>query len=118
MKQFLTVLKFELNNYFKNKSFLLTTIVLIVLAVGIIAIPGVILGGGGSDSDNSASGNSGSESSQETETLALYDVNGSIADPQALSHAMGMNIEWLECSDENQVEDAVTDGTALAGFIV
>lgn len=118
MKQFLTVLKFELNNYFKNKSFLLTTIVLIVLAVGIIAIPGVILGGGGSDSDNSASGNSGSESSQETETLALYDVNGSIADPQALSHAMGMNIEWLECSDENQVEDAVTDGTARAGFIV
>ena len=118
MKQFLTVLKFELNNYFKNKSFLLTTIVLIVLAVGIIAIPGVILGGGGSDSDNSASGNSGSESSQETETLALYDVNGSIADPQALSQAMGMNIEWLECSDENQVEDAVTDGTARAGFIV
>lgn len=31
---------------------------------------------------------------------------------------MGMNIEWLECSDENQVEDAVTDGTARAGFIV
>ena len=39
MKQFLTVLKFELNNYFKNKSFLLTTIILIVLAVGIIALP-------------------------------------------------------------------------------
>ena len=31
MKQFLTVLRFELNNYFKNKSFLLTTIILIML---------------------------------------------------------------------------------------
>ena len=38
MKQFLTVLKFELNNYFKNKSFVLTTILLMVLAVGIIGI--------------------------------------------------------------------------------
>ena len=28
MKQFLQVLKFELNNYFKNKSFLLTTALL------------------------------------------------------------------------------------------
>ena len=44
MKQFLTVLKFELNNYFKNKSFLLTTILLIVLAVGIIAVPGILMG--------------------------------------------------------------------------
>lgn len=28
MKQFLTVLQFELNNYFKNKSFVLTTVIL------------------------------------------------------------------------------------------
>ena len=47
MRQFLTVLKFEMGNYFKNKSFLLTTIVLIVLAVGIIAVPGLIFGSGG-----------------------------------------------------------------------
>ena len=53
MKQFLTVLKFELNNYFKNKSFVLTTILLMVLAVGIIGIPGIIMSndsGSGSDS--------------------------------------------------------------------
>ena len=31
MKQFLQVLKFELNNYFKNKSFLLTTALLTLL---------------------------------------------------------------------------------------
>ena len=36
MKQFLTVLKFELNNYFKNKSFLLTTIILIVLGFNLL----------------------------------------------------------------------------------
>ena len=53
MRQFLTVLKFELNNYFKNKRFLLTTIVLMILAVGIIAVPGVIM-----NMDRGGSGNS------------------------------------------------------------
>ena len=51
MKQFLTVLKFELNNYFKNKSFVLTTILLMVLAVGIIGVPGIIMSND-SDSDS------------------------------------------------------------------
>ena len=53
MKQFLTVLKFELNNYFKNKSFVLTTIVLMVLAAGIIALPGLLMG---RDDSSSVSG--------------------------------------------------------------
>ena len=45
MKQFLQVLKFELNNYFKNKSFLLTTALLTLLAVGLIAVPALFMGG-------------------------------------------------------------------------
>ena len=62
MKQFLTVLKFELNNYFKNKSFVLTTILLMVLAVGIIGIPGIIMSndsGSGSDSEQNAEAENG-----------------------------------------------------------
>ena len=45
MKQFLQVLKFELNNYFKNKSFLLTTVLLTLLAVGLIVVPALFMGG-------------------------------------------------------------------------
>ena len=44
MKQFFTVLKFELNNYFKNKSFLMTTVLLAVLAVGAIVVPALFMG--------------------------------------------------------------------------
>lgn len=44
MKQFLTVLKFELNNYFKNRSFVLTTVLLAVVFAGIIIVPTVIPG--------------------------------------------------------------------------
>ena len=39
MKQFLTVLKFELGNYFQNKSFLITTLIIALLAIGAVAIP-------------------------------------------------------------------------------
>ncbi len=109
MKQFLTVLKFELSNYFKNKSFLLTTILLVVLAAGIIAVPGIIMGADkGSDS---------SENGISSATAALYDVNESI-DPASFAAAMGMDIDWIECTDESQVEDAVNEGKAEAGFVV
>lgn len=117
MKQFLTVLKFELNNYFKNKSFVLTTIVLMVLAAGIIALPGLLMG-----RDDSSSVSGGAESgaaAEETDgTVALFDKNGNISDPAAFGEAMGMNIEWVICTDSAQVEDAVNEGKAEAGFIV
>ena len=120
MKQFLTVLKFELNNYFKNKSFLLTTIILIVLTVGIIALPGIITAveGGSSRTEESAAGTEESPGEEAEQTVAILDENGSITDPEAFSTAMGMNIKWIECTDKSQVEDAVNDGTAEAGFIV
>ena len=120
MKQFLTVLKFELNNYFKNKSFLLTTIILIVLTVGIIALPGIITAveGGSSRTEESAAGTEESPGEEAEQTVAILDENGSITDPEAFSAAMGMNIKWIECTDKSQVEDAVNDGTAEAGFIV
>lgn len=44
MKQFLIVLKFELNNYFKNKSFLITTILLAVVIAGVVIVPTLIPG--------------------------------------------------------------------------
>lgn len=126
MRQFLTVLKFELNNYFKNKSFLLTTILLIVLAVGIIAVPGILMGrdsgSGGAETEYAAFESESTvgvdEDVSEQETVALFDKNGSIVDLSSFSALMGMEIRWLECSGEDQVEDAVNNGNAKAGFIV
>lgn len=126
MKQFLTVLKFELNNYFKNKSFLLTTILLIVLAVGIIAVPGVLMGrdsGSGGDETEYAAPESEStdgvdEDVSDQESVALFDKNGSIEDLSSFSSLMGTQVQWLECSDESQVKEAVNEGSVEAGFIV
>ena len=44
MKQFLTVLRFELNNYFKNKSFVVTTVILALIVAGVIIVPTMIPG--------------------------------------------------------------------------
>ena len=44
MKQFLTVLRFELNNYFKNKSFVVTTVILALIVAGVIIVPTMITG--------------------------------------------------------------------------
>lgn len=126
MRQFLTVLKFELNNYFKNKSFLLTTILLIVLAVGIIAVPGVLMGrdsGSGGDETEYAASESEStdgvdEDVSDQESVALFDKSGSIEDLSSFTALMGIQVQWLECSDESQVEEAVNEGSVVAGFIV
>lgn len=44
MKQFLTVLKFELDNYFKNKSFVITTFVLALIIAAVVIVPTLIPG--------------------------------------------------------------------------
>ena len=41
MKQFFTILKFELDNYFKSKSYVISTILIAVLAAGIMFVPRV-----------------------------------------------------------------------------
>lgn len=55
MKQFLTVLKFELNNYFKNKSFLITTFVLAFIIAAVVIVPTLIPGFTGEDDTSEGS---------------------------------------------------------------
>ena len=45
MKQFLNVLKFELGNYFKSKSFMVTTILLALAVAAAVALPPVFMKG-------------------------------------------------------------------------
>lgn len=111
MKQFFTVLKFELNNYFKNKSFVLTTILLMILAIGIIGVPGIIM-------DKDDSGSDDGDKAADKKIVALYDVNESIGDTESFAAAMGIAVDWKECTDESQLKEAVTEGDAEAGFIV
>ena len=69
MKQFWTVLKFELGNYFKNKGFVMTTVLIAVILSGVIIVPTFFMG-------NSKSGDSG----EHAVTVAVADEAGVISD--------------------------------------
>ena len=108
MKQFLQVLKFELNNYFKNKSFLLTTALLTLLAVGLIAVPALFMGG------------KNSEEKEETDVreFAIFDEKDSISNLEELSAAMGGTLSWKECESADQVRELVKKDQVEGGFLV
>ncbi|NCB91218.1 MAG: ABC transporter permease [Clostridia bacterium] len=114
MRQFLNVLKFELNNYFKNKSFMVTTVLLTIAAIGIIVIPGIFMGNDSKGSD----GGDGSAVEAEVENLAIWDEKDTITDLEAFSEAMGGGIAWKECKDAEEVRSKVNEGEVEAGFLV
>lgn len=115
MKQFLNVLKFELNNYFKNKSFLITTILLTLAAAGVIIVPGIFMNRDSAGKTDTGSGDS-------VKVLAVWDKNGELPELNVLGEAMqgaaGQKIEWKACKTADEVRTLVENHTADAGFLV
>lgn len=119
MKQFLTVLKFELNNYFKNKSFLVTTVLIALVIAGIIIIPTLIPGllddlNGGK---NAAQGE-GTEAVTAGETEEEGDKYGLLASQKMKDNLALFPAEWVEFEDENAMKKAVEKEEIEAGFIL
>lgn len=119
MKQFLTVLKFELNNYFKNKSFLVTTVLIALVIAGIIIIPTLIPGllddlNGGK---NAAQGD-GTEAVTAGETEEEGDKYGLLAPQKMKDNLTLFPAEWVEFEDENAMKKAVEKEEIEAGFIL
>lgn len=112
MKQFITVLKFELNNYFKNKSFMITTILLALLVVGIITVPTMI------------PGLLNENDTQKTEESAEKEMDslGICADGKNVGEIDGllemMPAKWTEYDDEDSLKKAVKEEKIQAGFIL
>lgn len=80
MKQFFTILKFELDNYFKSKSYVISTILIAVLAAGIMFVPRVkdAITGDKKDStvQDSASKEDSSAEADAEHTYGVYDPEG------------------------------------------
>lgn len=119
MKHFLTVLKFELNNYFKNKSFLVTTVLIALVIAGIIIIPTLIPGllddlNGGK---NAAQGE-GTEAVTAGETEEEGDKYGLLAPQKMKDNLILFPAEWVEFEDENAMKEAVEKEEIEAGFIL
>lgn len=110
MKQFFTVLKFELGNYFKNKSYLITTILFSLLLIVGLSVPSFI-------NIPALSGKDKIESNEEKTVFAIYDKDNIIADNEYLKKAFE-DVEWENVNSRKEVEDLINEDKADAGFIV
>lgn len=111
MKNFLTVLKFELDNYFKSKSYVISTILICVLAAGIMFIPRFF-----QDSKK------GDEVSKEEEAEESAESGFLIYDPQQILDtsylAEFFDEEFTICQSKEEIEENIKNEKAEAGFVI
>ncbi|HCX65308.1 MAG TPA: ABC transporter permease [Eubacteriaceae bacterium] len=110
MKHFFTVFKFELMHFYKNKVFLISTIIICVLLAGGLSLPSLI---DGFESDPLEGG----DASQEVQAFGLIDENNVIEDPSMLQ-AYFPNGEFTLYTEEEALKNDVEKGNLQAGFIV
>lgn len=114
MKQFFTVLKFELGNYFKNKSYLITTILFSLLLIVGLSVPSFINIPALSGKDKVESNE---KEDEEKIVFAIYDKDNVIADNEYLKKAFE-DVEWENVNSRKEVEDLINEDKADAGFVV
>jgi len=123
MKQFLTVLKFELNNYFKNKSFVITTLLLAFVIAAVVIVPTFI---------PELLGEELSEAEPDSSEEIVIDVEADEEDAETVygicvEEASDVNIDmifaaipadWKTYDSEAEVKKAVEAGDVEAGFVM
>lgn len=111
MKQFRNVLKFELGNYFKNKSFMMVTVLIAVILMGVIIVPTLIPGLLSKKGDTQSK-----PEDKELAVLALADPEQVLTDASLLTGKVAG--EWKIMDSEEAVRQAVEKGEAKAGFVL
>ncbi len=122
IKQFLIVLKFELENYFKNKSFVVTTFILALVIAGVVIIPTLIPGFLGDDATPEPDISFDEDVDDGTDEDWELDVLGVCIKPEAGIEKEFMEAaymaEWVIYEDETELKNAVENGTLDAGFVI
>lgn len=116
MKQFFNVLSFELSNYFKNKGYLITTILISILLIIGLSLPSIF------DMSKLIPQLSSSNSTEITEdkdktNYALMDINNVIEDKAILENSFP-NSNWIIKNSKEEIEELINSNDAEAGFIV
>lgn len=126
MKRFFTVYEFELKSYMKNKSFVVTTIVLAVLLFGVMFLPRVfdisdMLGIESTKTEAVSGEDTNAEDTGDVEAatgLGLVDEQGVFADVTVLEQAFGKDVTFQVMKNEKELKRAVEQEDVAAGFDV
>lgn len=126
MKRLTTVFEFELMSYIKNKSFMITTILMAVLLGGIMFLPRFIdmsdiLGierveERAEDSEDQT--DASADKDGDLEKLGIVDKNGYFAGQTAVLEEAFPWAEFTFMEDEDEMKQAVTEEELEAGFTV
>ena len=126
MKQFFNVLQFELNNYFKNKSFVVTTFVLAFIIAAVVIVPTLIPGLLEDESDTVEPGTSeelvigGEGDAVSEEDLSSYGICVA-ADANDVDLDMicaAFPADWEVYDSKGDIKAAVEAGDIEAGFVM
>lgn len=130
MKKFLNVLSFELTNYFKNKGYMITTILISAILIIGLSLPSLFdLSGlipGLSKNNATVEENQGEDSGvidsdgdEENVNYVIFDKSGLIADDNfELIKSYFPNANFEKVTSEEDAEKLVKDGSTKAGFVV
>lgn len=121
MKKFLTVLQYELKNYFKNKSYMISTIFLIAL-VGIgMFLPRFFdmseLLGTSPKNESAQNVNESEQAVSESRNMIIYDKTGNLSDMTILKSVF-KDVKWQVAANVEEVKDSVKEKKSEAGFVV
>lgn len=130
MKKFLNVLSFELTNYFKNKGYMITTILISAILIIGLSLPSLFdlsglipgLSKNNATVEENQGGDSGvidSDSDEENVNYVIFDKSGLIADDNfELIKSYFPNANFEKVTSEEDAEKLVKDGSTKAGFVV
>lgn len=122
MKKFLTVLSFELTNYFKNKGYMITTILISLILIIGLSLPSFIDLSGLIPSlakDNTSEENILSSGTEDSPTYALFDESGLIDDENfEIIKSYFINSTFERSNSEESLEKLVKEGSIYAGFVI
>ena len=122
MKQFFNVLSFELSNYFKNKGYLITTILISILLIVGLSLPSffdmskLIPQLSSNNSEIIENSEEGDESKDKTSYI-IMDTNNIISNKSILETAFP-NSTWTIVNSKDEAENLIKSGDTKAGFIV
>ena len=113
MKSFKTIFKFELDNYFKSKSYMILTIVIALIAGTLMFVPRIIDSIKGDSEDKEVESEVNEE---DLRNIAIYDPDG-LGDMEVLAGYF-TDAKFTEVSSEDEVKSLVEKEEAEAGFVI
>ncbi|MEG0843514.1 MAG: ABC transporter permease [Romboutsia sp.] len=115
MKQFFTVLKFEMGNYFKKKSFIISTIIISLAMIIGLSLPNFIDISSTLPSSNKNETKVENITEEDKTKFAIYDENNIIPNKEKLNTYF-LNSTWEVVKNQDELKEVVKNQDVEAGF--